>query len=106
MKICLVVAMVLGICLMPMSICHAEEESSAAKAAGEKLVEGVEETATGWTDIPEEIAETTEESNAIEGLTVGTVKGAGKAVVDTTKGVVKAATFFIPEEEGEEEEKE
>lgn len=73
-----------------------------AKDAGEKLVEGIEETATGWVEVPKEIAETTEESNLIEGVTVGTIKGAGKAVAETTKGVVKAATFYIPEEEKEE----
>jgi len=68
---------------------------------GEKLAEGVEETATGWTEVPKEIAETTEESNVVEGVTVGTVKGAGEAVVATTQGVVKAATFMVPSDEAQ-----
>ena len=106
MRVSLLMVVVLAFTLLPMTARIAQEDKPVVKEAGEKLVEGIEETATGWTDIPKEIAETTEESNVIEGLTVGTVKGAGKAVVDTTKGVVKAATFFIPEEEGEEEEKE
>lgn len=74
-----------------------------AKDAGEKLTEGIEETATGWVEVPKEIAETSEESNPIEGVTVGTIKGAGKAVAETAEGAVKAATFYIPEEEKKEE---
>lgn len=75
-----------------------------AKDAGEKLVEGIEETATGWVEVPKEIAETSEETNPIEGVTIGTIKGAGEAIVETTEGAVKAATFYIPEEEKKEEE--
>lgn len=71
----------------------------AADDAGEKLAEGVEETATSWTDIPENIAETSEESNPIEGITVGTIQGTGEAVEGTVKGAVKAATFFVPDSE-------
>lgn len=77
-----------------------------AEGPGEKLVEGIEETATGWAEIPKEMAETSEETNLIEGVTVGVVKGVGEAVIKTTTGAVKAATFYIPEEEEEEEEKE
>jgi len=80
----------------------AEQEST--KGPGEKLVGGVEETATGWTDVPKEMIDTTEDSNIIEGVTVGTVKGAGEAVVDTTKGAVDVATFYIPEEKDKAEE--
>lgn len=74
-----------------------------AEEAGKKLAEGVEETATGWVEVPKEIAETTEEANLIEGVTIGAIKGAGEAVVKTTEGAVKAATFYIPEEEKKEE---
>jgi putative exosortase-associated protein (TIGR04073 family) len=72
-----------------------------AEDAGERLAEGIEETATGWTEVPEEIVETSEESNPVEGLTVGAVKGAGEAVVETAEGAVKAATFYLPDEEEE-----
>ncbi|MFH1867474.1 MAG: exosortase system-associated protein, TIGR04073 family [Candidatus Omnitrophota bacterium] len=77
-----------------------------AENAGEKLADGVKDTATGWTEVPKEMVETSEETNVVEGVTVGTIKGAGKAVVKTAKGVVKAATFIVPDKEGEEEEKE
>ncbi|MFH1867684.1 MAG: exosortase system-associated protein, TIGR04073 family [Candidatus Omnitrophota bacterium] len=81
------------------AVCGFAEE---ADNAGEKLAEGVGEAATGWVEVPKEIVETSEESNPIEGITVGTLKGVGEAVVKTTEGVVKAATFYIPDEEGEE----
>lgn len=77
--------------------CFAQE----AEDAGEKLAEGIGEAATGWVEIPKEMVETTEETNLIEGVTIGTIKGVGEAVVKTTVGVVKAATFYVPDEEGE-----
>ncbi|MFH1645603.1 MAG: exosortase system-associated protein, TIGR04073 family [Candidatus Omnitrophota bacterium] len=69
------------------------------KESGEKLVEGVEDVATGWAEVPEGIKETTEESNLIEGVTVGAVKGTGEAIIKTGEGVLDAATFCIPDEE-------
>ena len=70
-----------------------------AQGAGEKLAGGIEDTATGWVEVPREMADTTEDSNIIAGATIGTVKGAGEAVVKTTKGVVDVATFYIPDKE-------
>lgn len=67
--------------------------------AGEKLAGGIEDTATGWVEVPREMAETTQESNVIAGVTLGTIKGAGEAVVKTTKGVVDTATFYIPDKQ-------
>jgi putative exosortase-associated protein (TIGR04073 family) len=75
----------------------------AAEGPGEKLAGGVEDTATGWIEVPKEMAQTSEDTNIIEGLTVGTIKGAGEAVVKTTKGAVDAATFYIPDAEKDEE---
>jgi len=71
-------------------------KESYPKAAGDKLAEGVGETATGWTEVPREMVDTSKESNPLVGVTVGTVKGAGETVVKTTEGAVKTATFFIP----------
>ena len=75
----------------------------AAEGPGEKLAEGVGDAATGWVEVPKEMADTTEETNVLEGVTVGTVKGTGEAVVKTTKGVIDAATFYIPDDKKEEE---
>ncbi|TRZ53953.1 MAG: exosortase system-associated protein, TIGR04073 family [Dehalococcoidia bacterium] len=74
----------------------------AAENAGEKLAGGVGEAATGWAEVPREMADTTRDTNVIEGVTLGTVKGAGEAVVKTTKGVVDTATFYIPDKEDKE----
>ncbi len=67
--------------------------------AGEKLAGGIEDTATGWVEVPREIAQTTEDTNVIEGVTIGTIEGAGEAVVKTAKGVVDTATFYIPDKQ-------
>ncbi len=74
----------------------------AAENAGEKLAGGIGDAATGWVEVPREMADTTQDTNVIEGVTVGTVKGAGEAVVKTTKGVVDAATFYIPDNQDKE----
>jgi putative exosortase-associated protein (TIGR04073 family) len=73
-----------------------EAAKSYPEAAGDKLAEGVGDAATGWTETPKEMVETSKETNPIEGVTVGTIKGAGKTVVKTTEGAVKAATFYAP----------
>jgi len=78
----------------------------AAEEPVEKLSGGVKEAATGWTEVPKEMADTTQEKNVVEGVTVGAIEGAGKAVVNTTKGVVNAATFYLPDDDKVEEKNE
>ena len=75
----------------------------AAEEPVEKLSGGVKEAVTGWTEVPKEMADTTQEKNVVEGVTVGAIEGAGKAVVNTTKGVVDAATFYLPDDDKIEE---
>ena len=78
----------------------------AAEEPVEKLSGGVKEVATGWTEVPKEMADTTQEKNVVEGVTVGVIEGAGKAVVNTTKGVVDATTFYLPDDDKVEEKNE
>ena len=78
----------------------------AAEEPVEKLSGGVKEVATGWTEVPKEMADTTQEKNVVEGVTVGAIEGAGKAVVNTTKGVVDATTFYLPDDDKVEEKNE
>jgi len=73
----------------------------AAEEPAEKFSEGVKEVATSWAEVPKEMADTTKEKNVIEGVTVGTIEGAAKAVVGTTEGVVDVATFYLPDEDKE-----
>jgi putative exosortase-associated protein (TIGR04073 family) len=72
-------------------------------SAGDKLAEGIEETATGWVAMPEQMSETTQETNVIEGVTLGAVQGAGEAVKNTLQGVVDTATFYVPDSEQDKE---
>jgi len=78
----------------------------AAEEPVEKLSGGVKEAVTGWTEVPKEMADTTQEKNVVEGVTVGAIEGAGKAVVNTTKGVVDATTFYLPDDDKVEEKNE
>ncbi|MFQ5581423.1 MAG: exosortase system-associated protein, TIGR04073 family [Mariprofundaceae bacterium] len=67
--------------------------------AGDKLAEGVGETATGWTEAPKEMAAESEHTNPVVGVTKGAVVGTGKAVGKTLEGAGKTATFFVPDED-------
>jgi putative exosortase-associated protein (TIGR04073 family) len=84
----------------PVAFCAEEPAEQPASAdAGNKLAEGIEETATGWVEAPEQIAETSESTNPVEGVTVGAVKGAGEATEKTVEGAIKTATFYVPDED-------
>ncbi len=77
--------------------------ATAAEQPREKLAAGIESTATGWTEVPKEIADTTEDKNVVEGVTAGAVKGAANAIENTAKGAVEAATFYMTDEDKEHE---
>jgi putative exosortase-associated protein (TIGR04073 family) len=79
----------------------AAQPATEYKPAGEKLAEGIGETATGWVEVPKQMVDTSKETNPIEGVTVGTIKGAGETAVKTTTGAIKTGTFYIPEEKKE-----
>jgi len=79
----------------------AEAPEKPSENAGDRLAKGVGDTAMGWTEAPKDMIDTTKDSNIAKGLTVGTIRGAGNAVVRTTKGAVDTATFYIPKEKNE-----
>ncbi|MDX8411416.1 MAG: exosortase system-associated protein, TIGR04073 family [Mariprofundaceae bacterium] len=63
---------------------------------GHKFVRGLGNAATGWLEIPKNIAIESEASNVGMGVTWGLLKGVGHTVGRTIVGVVELATFFIP----------
>lgn len=81
----LVVTLVVG-CV---SICFAQD-------AFTKLGRGVANTLTGWVELPKNIYSTSVEENALTGLTLGTLKGAGMTIVRTGAGIYEIATFPFP----------
>jgi len=70
-----------------------------ADDAGSKFSRGLANIATGWGEIPKNIANESRSSNALVGLTWGTVKGAAHAIGRTSVGVFDLATFFAPSDE-------
>jgi putative exosortase-associated protein (TIGR04073 family) len=61
-----------------------------------KLVRGVANVATGWAELPKQIAITFQEDGVASGIFVGPLKGIGMTVVRTVSGAGEIATFFIP----------
>lgn len=62
---------------------------------GAKLERGAKNLAFGWTEIPKSIVDTSKSSNALVGITVGTIKGVFQAVARTVSGAVDVATFPV-----------
>lgn len=76
---------------MTMLPCEAE-----AQNAVRKLGRGLANVATGWAELPLEIARETSEKSEISGLFVAPFIGLFKAVGRTLTGVYETATFPIP----------
>ncbi len=70
-----------------------------ANDSGAKFTRGLANAATGWGEIPKNIALESAESNALVGITYGTVKGAFQTVGRTVVGALELGTFFIPSDE-------
>lgn len=65
-------------------------------AAGEKLVNGIANAATGFVELPKTMILTSQREGAAYGLTIGLVTGILHALGRTVFGALDAATFFIP----------
>lgn len=63
---------------------------------GYKMGQGVLNIATAWTDIPQQIQETSKESNIFVGATVGLIKGIFTGLYRGVTGAVDVATFGVP----------
>lgn len=77
------------ILLSAASTCYAQDP-------GKKLGRGIVNIFTGWVELPKNVYQTTEESNAFAGMTIGLVKGLGMTIVRTGAGIFDAATFPFP----------
>lgn len=64
--------------------------------AGEKLMNGIVNAATGFIELPKTIILTSRKDGAPYGLTVGLLTGLIHTVGRTVFGALDAATFFIP----------
>lgn len=68
---------------------------AAASPSGTKLSRGCKNLGLGWTDIPKTIVDTSKQSNAFVGITIGTLKGVCQAVARTVSGAVDVVTFPV-----------
>lgn len=71
-------------------------EKSYPTMAGEKLMNGIVNAATGWVELPKTVILTSQRDGAPYGLTVGLLTGLVHTVGRTVLGALDAATFFIP----------
>ena len=85
------IAVVIGIGVMvAASEAHAERIGPL-----KKLVRGAANVATGWIELPAQIAWTTEVEGSLAGVTVGVGRGLGRSVSRTVVGLYETATFLV-----------
>lgn len=65
------------------------------QGSAKKLARGTRNVLLGWTELPKGIIDTTRQSNALVGLTIGTLKGIGQVFARTVSGAVEVVTFPI-----------
>ncbi len=70
-----------------------------ASDSGQKFTRGLANAATGWGEIPKNIALESKASNGFVGITYGTVKGVAQTVGRTVVGALELGTFFVPSHE-------
>ncbi len=70
-----------------------------ASDSGQKFTRGLANAATGWGEIPKNIALESKASNAFVGITYGTLKGVAHTVGRTVVGALELGTFFVPSHE-------
>jgi len=85
-----IILIVLMLCLAIGTPCEAEQNALT------KLGRGLNNTLTGWIEIPEGIYNTSRDENVFLGLTAGTVEGSSYCVVRTTAGALETGTFIFP----------
>jgi putative exosortase-associated protein (TIGR04073 family) len=61
-----------------------------------KLSRGAANVATGWVELPAQIAWTTEVEGSVAGVSVGLLTGLTCGLRRTLVGVLEAATFVLP----------
>jgi len=82
---------------------HADDIKTVDSAAPQEVLDGmankaargVANVATGWFELPKQIALTIKEDGVAKGVTVGPLKGIGMAIVRTAAGVGETLTFFV-----------
>ncbi len=82
---------------------HADSYRTVDNSSPQEVVDGMMNKAgrgmanmtTGWLELPRQIYETSKESGAAMGASIGFLKGIGMTVVRTVGGVGEFVTFFL-----------
>lgn len=85
-----------AICMLIVGLLLNTAITAYAENAGDKLTRGLVNVGTGWIELPKRINEVSKETNPLAGLLLGSIKGAGYALVRTSAGGFDALTFLIP----------
>ena len=70
-----------------------DQESKYPMGPMQKLGRGITNTALGWTELPKGIINQTKETNLVQGLIFGTLKGVCQTLARTVSGVADIVTF-------------
>ena len=71
-----------------------EPLAQAGLSSGDKLAQGIQQSATGWTRIPVQLYQRGKEHFLL--LPVGVVEGSEAAALQTTEGLLQTGLFFVP----------
>jgi len=87
----------LVLCVAAAALPAFAEEGSVIEKMGKKLGRGIVNVVTGWVELPMNIYDTSvDTNNPLMGITYGTLKGLGMAVVRTGAGAYDTVTFLFP----------
>ena len=85
------------LCVAAIALPAFAEEGSVIEKMGKKLGRGIVNIVTGWVELPMNIYDTSvDTNNPLMGITYGTLKGLGMAVVRTGAGAYDTVTFLFP----------
>ncbi len=93
-----VLGMILGVTLVVAfaGLTYAEDKIA---TAGNKLAEGIKDTAISPARVPQEMVQTGKEQNPLVGVTLGSVRGAEEASRQATEGAIRTGFFYVPSSE-------
>ena len=92
-----IITCILVLCVAAIALPVFAEEGSVIEKMGKKLGRGIVNIVTGWVELPMNIYDTSvTTNNPLMGITYGTIKGLGMAVVRTGAGAYDTVTFLFP----------
>lgn len=98
MRKVLVMTLAFMVVFAAVGLSYAENQ---VESAGNKLAEGIKDTATSPARVPEEMVQAGREQNPVVAVTLGPVRGAEATSRQATEGAIRTGFFYIPNSEGQ-----